>query len=449
MSAVIFAIFLTLAQLHAAEALTIAPSFATGHDSNTTADQPKENEVPTEDSASELGEELFIEDNTTSYETNTTNWFFYRDFISGMDTVYFYATDVVVVIGSGIDYSIYRLFSHDNNGTEQADINVTASEDENMTDFPEEAAASQNSDNAEQYILAQKGKVDLPQQLTSKNKRKGEQTYLLSKWLSEKSVNDEFLDRTNHSYIRLRGGYAYNYRGKNGYIYSITARVMIPRTQKRFDLVIGDETKNSADLSLEGTEEERNTSIALGVNNVLTMLYPVENKILVGFSGVTNPYAKIAFNYEALLGTWLVVPHQVFKYSAEAEFEEWTNLDFRHKLAKNIMFSTLFQRSTESSTDGMEYFMQPSVSFSMGWYGNITPYLGIYGRTKEQPEDEDGYSPKRGLYRYAAGINWSRKGPRKYIVYRLQPILSYDDKYEFQPNYYVKALLEFYFGVRD
>jgi hypothetical protein len=179
------------------------------------------------------------------------------------------------------------------------------------------------------------------------------------------------------------------------------------------------------------------------------MIEPVKSKILVGFSGITNPYAKVAFDYEALFGTWLVVPHQVFKYSAEAKFEEWTNLDFRHRLSDNIISSILFQRSTDSSIDGMEYFMQPSVSFALGWYGNITPYLGIYGRTKEQPEDEDGYSPKRGLYRYAAGINWSRKGPRKYIVYRLQPILSYDDKYEFKPNYYVKALLEFYFGVRD
>ncbi len=377
------------------------------------------------------------------------SWLYYHGFLSGMDTVYFYGTDVVIVLGSGIDYSIYRFFSRDKNVTMQTDINVTACEDENMTALPEEPADGEDNDSVEQYISSQEGKIALPQQLTSKNKRKGERTYLLSKWLSEKNVNDEYLDRTNHSYIRLRGGYAYDHRGENGYIYSIAARVMIPRTQKRLDLVIGDETKNSSDLSREGTETERNTSIALGVKNVFTILEPVENKILVGFSGITNPYAKIAFDYEALLGTWLVVPHQVFKYSAKAEFEEWTNLDFRHKLTDNIMFSTLFQRSSESRTDGMEYFIQPSVSFAMGWYGNLTPYLGIYGRTKKQPEDADGYSPKQGLYRYAAGINWSRQGPRKYIVYRLQPIMYYDDKYEFQPNYYMKALLEFYFGLRD
>ena len=73
----------------------------------------------------------------------------------------------------------------------------------------------------------------------------------------------------------------------------------------------------------------------------------------------------------------------------------------------------------------------------------------MYGRTKEQPLEADGYTPKRGVYRYAVGLNWSRQTSRKYIVYRLQPILSYDDPNDFRPNYFIKALLEFYFGLRD
>ena len=58
----------------------------------------------------------------------------------------------------------------------------------------------------------------------------------------------------------------------------------------------------------------------------------------------------------------------------------------------------------------------------------------MYGRTQEQPADDDGYRPKRGIYRYAVGLNWSKQTSRKYIVYRLQPIVSYDDKYEFTSN---------------
>lgn len=380
---------------------------------------------------------------------SASSWLYYHGFLSGIDTVYVYGTDVVIVLGSGIDYSLYRLFSRDNNATIPADINVSANEDINMTTLPKEAADVEDNDSVKQPVASQKEKEALPQQRTSHNRHKEEQSYLLSKWLNEHNVNNDYLDRKNPSFIRLRGGYTFNYREENKYIHSITARVLIPRTQDKLDLVVGDETKNSSDLSLEGTEAERNTSIALGINDVFKMLDPVKSRILVGFSGITNPYAKVAFDYEAPLGSWLVVPHQVFKYSADAKFEEWTNLTFMRKLTDKIVSSILFQRSTESRTDGMEYFMQPSVSFAMGWYGNLTPYLGIYGRTKKQPEDKDGYRPERGLYRYAAGINWSRKGSRKYIVYRLQPILYYDDKYKFRPNYYVKALLEFYFGFRN
>lgn len=411
--------------------------------------------------AGESDQNLFMENNATAYDLNDTgrfdypdfltgrNWFYYRGFLTGMDKVYMYGTDAVIVIGSGIDYSLYWLFSKDTNTTEQAGVDAAAGQNGNATMLTEEALSNEDNESVAQYISSQKGKIALPRQLASQDKREGERTYLLSEWFAEKAVSNDFLDRKNDSYIRLRGGYLYDRRGGNSYIHTVVARVMIPRTQKKFNLVIGDDTKNSSDLSLQGTNAERDNSIALGVNNVLGILEPVESKILFGFSGVTNPYAKAAFKHESLLGSWLMVPSQTFKYSRKEEFEEWTNLDFRRRIGERIMFSLLFQRSSESDIKGMDYFMQPSVSFAMGAYGNLTPYCGLYGRTRKQPEDADGYSPKRGVYRYAFGINWSKQASRKYIVYRLQPILSYDDQYDFRPNYAVKALLEFYFGLRD
>ena len=396
-------------------------------------------------------------------DINASSWFFYRNFISHtellyehhvlahIDKAYLYGTDAVIVVGSGIDYTLYHLLNY-NQSVLQPDANLTLDKEKKEQDkknFFKKGLSSESSEKLEQYLSSQEGKTELPKQLYSADKRKGERTYLISEWFDDKSFNDSFLDKTNHSYIRLRGGYAYSYKGEDEYIYSITARIKIPRTREKLDLIIGDDTKNSSDLSLEGTEAERDNSIALGMNNPLNLLAPVEAKIRLGFSGITNPYAKASFNYEALAGRWLIVPHQTFRYSAQEEFQEWTNLDFRRRIATQMMFSLLFQRSTLSRVDGMNYFVQPALNLTLGKYGNFTPYLGMYGRTKEQPTDADGYTPKRGAYRYAVGLNWSKQAKRKYVVYRLQPILSYDDQYTFKPNYYLKALLEFYFGLRD
>lgn len=397
-------------------------------------------------------------------DVNASSWFFYRNFIShtgllyehhvlaNIDKAYLYGTDAVIVVASGIDYTLYRLLSY-NQSILQPDANLTLDkekkEEKDKKNFFKEGIASESSEKLEQYLSSQEGKTELPKQLYSADKRKGERTYLISEWFSDKNINDSFLDKTNHSYIRLRGGYAYSYQGEDEYIYSVTARIKIPRTREKLDLIIGDDTKNSSDLSLEGTEAERDNSIALGMNNVLGLLDPIDTKLRLGFSGITNPYAKASFSYEALAGRWLIVPYQTFRYSAKEEFEEWTNLGFRRRIATQMMFSLLFQRSTTSKTGGMNYFVQPALDFTLGRYGNFTPYLGMYGRTKEQPTDADGYTPKRGAYRYAVGLNWSKQAKRKYIVYRLQPILSYDDQYDYRPNYYLKALLEFYFGLRD
>ncbi|MBU1643267.1 hypothetical protein KKE54_07890 [bacterium] len=401
---------------------------------------------------------LTVEDNASRDDQNGTkrsdypianNWFFYRDFLTGMETVYKYGTNAVIVVGSGIDNYLYQLLSSDANSTKQVKGDTASARDENTSALSEKIQPIESSTGTKQSVPSQKEKAALPRQLVSQDKNKGEQTYLLSESFAEKTVNTDFLDRTNNSYIRLRGGYAYDYRGTGNYIYSIDARLRIPRTQRKYHLIVGDDTKNSEDLSVKGTNAELDNSIALGVNNLFGLFYPIESKIHFGFSGATNPYGKVAFSYEALLGTWLMVPSQTFRYSRKDEFNEWTNLEFRRRITDSIMFSQLFQRSTITGTEGSDYFMQPSVSFEMGKYGNLTTYLGVYGRTKEQPENEDGYTPKKGIYRYAFGINWNKKSSRKYIVYRVQPVLSYDDEYAFKQNYTVQALLEFYFGLRN
>ena len=410
-----------------------------------------------------------LENNTSSIseeiddeiDLSAKNWFYYRLFItqkslsyynsalSGMDTFHTQGSDAVMVVGSGIDYSLYHVLSYDNNATEDGNKTKTVHKKVDDRNFLQKGIANDTNKSVKEYISSQQNRADLPQQIGSEDPNRGEKVYLLSEWFDDQGINDRFLDRSNQSYVRLRGGYAYNYRGDDEYIYSITARIKIPKTQEKLDLIIGDETKESSDLSLEGTDAERDNSIAVGMNNVLGLLDPVDTKLRLGFSGITNPYAKASFNYEALVGRWLIVPHQVFRYSYQDEFNEWTNLDFRRRVANQMIFSLLLQRSTITAVEGMNYFVQPSLAFNLGDYGNYTPYLGMYGRTKEQPIDEDGFTPKRGVYGYAVGLNWSKQASRKYIVYRLQPIVSYDDRYDFRPNYYIKALLEFYFGFQD
>jgi len=400
-----------------------------------------------------ISSEYLTDENTT---ITAKSWFYYRAFVqlyeqhvlTHVDRSYLYGTDAVIVVGSGVDYFLANLVDKYNSAKLHSDTNTTRPRKKKARNFFKDGYSNKNSEELEQYLLSNIGKETLPRQFYTQEKRTGERTYLISEWFDDRSINNSFLDRNNRSYVRLRGGYAYSYRGDDAYLYSITARLKIPRTQEKLDLIVGDDTKYSSDLSLDGTEAQRDNSIALGLNNLFGLLEPVKTKLRLGFSGILNPYAKASFDYQALFGHWLIVPQQTFRYSVENDFEEWTNLSFSRRMGRQMMFSVLMQRSTQSTIDGMNYFAQPALNFTLGRYGNFTPYLGVYGRTQAQPE-EDGYTPPPGIYRYAIGLNWSKQAKRKYIVYRLQPILSYDDQYAFKPEYFLKGLLEFYFGLRD
>ena len=158
--------------------------------------------------------------------------FYYQVFFKGVDTVHLHGTDAVIVVGAGIDYSLYRLLGHGGNMTEVTKpIPIPTVSKKEEKNFLQKGISSDINESLEQYLSSQKGKTDLPQQLASRNIRKGERTYLISQWFADKNINDDFLDRTNRSYVRLRGGFAYNFRGENEYIYSITARLKIPRTR--------------------------------------------------------------------------------------------------------------------------------------------------------------------------------------------------------------------------
>ncbi len=362
-------------------------------------------------------------------------------FMQSIDVIYDYGTATVIVVGSAIDYSLCKMLSDENSTKDTLDNNET---------IPRKKPLEKKDETLTSFTQTVKGKEQLPEQIDEDAAwREGERTYIMSRWFDRKTMSEGFLDMNNASYLRLRGGYAYDYRDDNEWIHSLAARIKIPRTKNRYDLIIGDETKNTSDLSLEGTAEERDKSIALGVNRHVGPKNLINARFRVGFSGIDNPYAKMTFDRELLYGKWLFKPSQAFRYSVQDEFEEWTNLEFKRRISSNELFNLLFQRSTISHVKGMAYRVQPSILYDMGEYGTWTPYLGLYGRTKALPPDEDAYIPKRGVYQYAIGLNWSKQAKRKYIVYRIQPIVNYDDRYQFRPNYLIKGLLEFYFGLRE
>lgn len=270
-------------------------------------------------------------------------------------------------------------------------------------------------------------------------------TYETSGWLDDFFKNETYLDTTNRSYVRLRGGYEIDERAGPSLFHNLNVRIRLPKTEGRLQLYIGEDKQENIHLShLPATPKTEGVGLKYDLPSLAKRLHAAAS---VGFSGIDNPYAKARIEYPLFWGSWLVKPSQNVKFSAENEFEEWTNLFFDRKLSENSILRLLLQRSTKSAENGMGYFTQLSYMNTVEHGIGFTPYLALSGRTQERSSLYDNASPGRaGVYDYSAGVIWRQKLLRDYLFYQIQPIFSFHEQYDYKPNAIIRLGFDLYFG---
>lgn len=278
-----------------------------------------------------------------------------------------------------------------------------------------------------------------------KNKQE-EETYLTSVWLGEFFKDETYLDRTNRSYLKVRGGYEYDRRGDSGLFYNLTARIKLPKTQGKLQLYIGEDTQDNINLS---TIQYNTNNEGIGVKYFITsFLDKLHTSASIGISSIDNPYAKARIEYPYFFEHWMFNASQNFKLSVKNEFEEWTNFFFDRKLSDQDMLRFLLQRSTVSTVKGMNYLAQ--VSYMNSWKDGLglNNYIAINGRTRDlaDPLYANGTTPQEGVYEYSIGSIWRQKLYKDYLFYQLQPIISYHEQYDYKVNYIFRISLDLYFG---
>lgn len=271
-------------------------------------------------------------------------------------------------------------------------------------------------------------------------------TYQTSTWFDDFFKDETYLDSTNQSYVRIRGGYEYDKLGGSSLFNRVTARIRLPKTQKKLQLFIGDEAEGKMTPSgTLGTEKNEGIGIKYFLPTLKERLF---TNASIGFSGIDNPYLKAHVEYPIFLGDWLFKATQTFKLSVQDKFDEWTDFYFDRKISDSEMIRLLLQRSTNSEIDGMEYFTQLSYRNTFKHDIGFNYYLALSGRTKDLVglSYENGMTPQEGVYEYAAGVVWRQQLWKNYLFYQIEPILSYHEQYDYQPNYLLRLSLDLYFG---
>jgi len=257
-----------------------------------------------------------------------------------------------------------------------------------------------------------------------------------------------YLDKNNNSYLKVSGGYEYDYRGKAALFHTLSARIKLPKTEEKLQIFIGDEAQTAHSL-FNPHQESFNEGI--GIKYYFPSLYGrLVSNASVGFSSIDNPYVKTRIEYPVIFDRWLFKLSQNFKYSLKNNFDEWTNLYFDRKLSNQEIFRILLQRSTNSEVRGMDYLAKISYMRTRKYDVGCTYYIASSGRSKDLREVYygNGLNPKEGVYEYATGLVWRQKLMGDYLFYQIEPILSLHEQYDYTSNYRIKFTLDLYFGKK-
>lgn len=288
--------------------------------------------------------------------------------------------------------------------------------------------------------------VPLPYPNTIINKERAQETYRTSIGLDEFFKDGTYLDTTNRSYIKLSGGYLYDKLGDSSPFYKITARIKLPKTQEKLQLFIGDDTQEITKLP---NGQYGSTNKGVGVKYFIPSIFDrLYSSAAIGITSIDKPYASTRIEYPFFAGDWLVKPMQNFKLSRENKFEEWTTLYFDRRVDEDELFRVLFERSTKSDIEGMNYVSQLSYMNTHKNGSGFNHYIAMNGRTKDLTGTvyENGSIPQKGIFEYSIGTVWRQQIFRNYMFYQLQPIVSFHEQYGYKTNYIFRMSLDFYFG---
>lgn len=255
--------------------------------------------------------------------------------------------------------------------------------------------------------------------------------------------DETYLNTTNRSFIRLKWGAETNYEEGFRYLDDIRVSLRLPKTEDSLYLFVGEEVDDETKTT--------NSDTGVGIKYVVDAFDILDMSLSGGFRGISNPFAKLRFQYPIVFDKILFRPVQYVEFSKDDEFKEETQFYFDYRIDNKIDLMRLsLKRYTQSRLVGMNYSTQLSYISTLKHSVGFQIYTSAQGQTKTQTtkpaNTKYNVTPKTGIYNYSTGVIFRQKFFKKYLFYELQPLIEFDQQYNYNANYIFRAHLELYFG---
>lgn len=259
----------------------------------------------------------------------------------------------------------------------------------------------------------------------------------------------KFTDETDKSYVNVRFNQTLQSKAPTTDDLSVNAHISLKRTQKKFNLFMHslEDGKIFKSSTSDPTTTNTHTKQEVGLSYWKQLKHGVKSKYSLGTRGL-NPFVRARYNKVFSQGLWTIEPAQQFEYSIKDNFKEQTNLYFDRRLDESSLFRTTLQRETMSGLSGMNY----SLSFS--YYNTSSSTKGFslsqsfIGNTNYTYVDDSNVTSSSypGINNYVTSFNWRQSIWKKWIIYDINPAISFHKQYNYKANYILGVNLNLYFG---
>jgi len=262
--------------------------------------------------------------------------------------------------------------------------------------------------------------------------------------------NNKYLNETEETFIRVRVDSNFQSKESNDLNLRVSAQIPFSKSKKSFKIFVDDITLDNAKNILKDNSEEDRLTPDIGVHYFAPETYGINSRYSLGLSGI-DPFVSARYNVSTRTDEWLIDLVQFFKYSTDDEFEEDTDIYFDKQFKESSLFRIQLHRNTQTNVDGMnyglafQYYWTPKkdagLKLSQSFWGN-TKYQYIVDGNVKPPQTEN-YS---GINNYVTSVSWRENIWRKWFYYEVRPGVNFQKQYDYEPNYTLRLIFDFYFG---
>ncbi len=261
-------------------------------------------------------------------------------------------------------------------------------------------------------------------------------------WLDSFLGDERFLEEDNRTTVTMRLDTILEERRGLELKPRVNARIVLPRTERRFHLVVGrDDDEQGIDSTQKPDETPGTDDSDVGLQYFLkaTARNNIRGEVGLRFNDLTpNPYAGARYRHTLPLGSWVARGYQRMRNYRVEGWESQTTIDFERLLGEGLFF--------RASTTGSWFEQEPGYYY--GQYFSIFHWIEGSGLCTYEWNNSLQTRPSNELKETQLRFRFSRRVFRDWILFEIAPQVTWREEIDYEPALGIMLRLELLFGGR-